>query len=113
MKPVAGMMSIAFFAVFAGACVSMPDFDAVEGTPEEFKAELANIDGYPETANTPRTPTDLTSGAVFDVRANKLLARSGAFDAVDALKMLSAQDMANARRQLLAIVNEYKFDDPQ
>jgi len=52
------------FTVSASACVSMPDFDNVEGTPEEFKQETAS-------------------------------------------------DLEAARRQLLAMVNAYKLDDPK
>ena len=103
----------AFFAVSASACVSMPDFDNVEGTPEEFKQELANIDGYPVTANTPRTPDDVPTAAVFDRRANTLLSKSNTFAQIDALAMPTAADLEAARRQLLAMVNAYKLDDPQ
>ncbi len=109
----ARLIIAASFAACASACVSMPDFDAVEGTPEEFKQELANIDGYPVTANTPRTPADVPAAAVFDRRANALLARSDTFDQIESVPIKTASDLEAARRQLLAMVNAYKLDDPQ
>ena len=101
------------FTVSASACVSMPDFDNVEGTPEEFKQELADIDGYPTTATTPRTPTDVPQAAVFDRRANALLSKSNTFDGLEATPGRTASDLEAARRQLLAMVNAYKLDDPK
>ncbi len=104
---------LSVIVVGAGACVTMPDFDQVEGTPEEFKEALANIQGYPEAKNVPAKPTDVPSGKVFDRRASRLLAKSDAFADVDAMSVPVASDMEAARRQLLAMVNAYKLDDPK
>lgn len=113
MNKTARIALIALIAAGAAACVSMPDFDNVEGTPEEFKTELANIDGYPDSTSIPRTPTDVPSAAEFDSRARALLARSDTFAIVDGLTTPTLSDMIDARRQLLAQVNAYKLDDPK
>lgn len=103
----------ALVTAMTSACVSMPDFDSVEGTPEEFKDELANIRGYPDARSTPSAPTDVPTAAQFDRRANALLARSGDTTPQDYAAAVTPAELAAVQKLLMSMVNAYKLDDPK
>lgn len=103
----------ALVAAMTASCVSMPDFDNVEGTPEEFKADLESIKGYPDARSTPSAPTDILTAAQFDRRARALLARSGDITPQDYAAAVTPAELAAVQQLLMSMVNAYKLDDPK
>ena len=97
--------------LFSG-CVSMPDFDATQGTPPELQAEIDAIKGFPKTSSTPQTPTDLPTPEQFDRSALYLLSLTDAFDNSDVLTEASPQEIEATRQRFLNRVNGYTLDDP-
>lgn len=107
-------IAISAAAALLSACVSIPEFDDTVETPAEFQSEIAGLDGYPDTTQTPVRPTNMRSDASWDAAARALLARSNAFDGVDEGSIVATDaELIAARQQLLTLVNAYKLDDPQ
>ena len=105
---------IAAASLSACSTVKMPNLDFLKSS--EFDEDVKNIGGYPDTADTPSAPTDVRSGAIWDIEAKKLMKERDDFNAGRAGLQEPIKSEAELARELAALrakARAYQADDPK
>lgn len=111
-------ISLILAAASLSACstVKMPNLDFFKSLGFEDEDDAKSLGEYPSIADTPTTPTDVRSAAVWDSEAKKLIAERDAFNAAKssiAEPLRSEAELEREAAELRARVQAYKADDPQ
>ena len=105
---------IAAASLSACSTVKMPNLDFLKSS--EFDEDVKNIGDYPSTADAPTAPTDVRSGAIWDIEAKKLMAERDAFNKGRAGLQEPVRSEAELARDLAALrakARAYQAGDPK